>query len=166
LNQHPCTRSSSCCPRCLQSPALWTQYPLGCSSASQLLCVQYYVTCATCHFSAAFSQSAEARSSDITSQKARIGPRHCQLIQAHLHFIIYFQTRRTSCRQALHEPYQPTASKGTCTSNHPDIGEDRSVPRTHRLRLRIFASIPATRVRHAAQLRVARSLCDNDRLVV
>jgi len=31
---------TSCCPRCLQSPALWTQYPLGCSSASQLLFVQ------------------------------------------------------------------------------------------------------------------------------
>ena len=34
---------TSCCPHCLQSPALWTQYPLGCSSASQLLSVQYYV---------------------------------------------------------------------------------------------------------------------------
>jgi len=45
-----------------------------------------------------FSQSTEARSSDTTSQKARFGPRHCQLLQAYLQFIIYLQTRRTSCQ--------------------------------------------------------------------
>jgi len=84
LNQHPCTRSSSCCPRCLQSPALWTQYPLGCSSASQLLFVQYYGTYGILWNTVQpvisarhFSQSTEACSSDTTSQKARIGPRHC-----------------------------------------------------------------------------------------
>jgi len=34
-----------------------------------------------------FSQSTEARCSDTTSQKARIGPKHSQLLQAHLQFI-------------------------------------------------------------------------------
>ena len=48
-----------------------------------------------------FSQSTEARSSDTTSQKARFGPRYCQLLQTHLQSIIYLQTRRTSCRQAF-----------------------------------------------------------------
>ena len=51
-----------------------------------------------------FSQSTEARSSDTTSQKARFGPIHRKLLQAHLQFIICLETRRTSCRQALHEP--------------------------------------------------------------
>ena len=57
-----------------------------------------------------FSQPTEARSSDTTSQKARFGPRHRKLLQAHLQSIIYLQTRRTSFRQALHEPCQPTHS--------------------------------------------------------
>jgi len=48
--------------------------------------------------------------------KARIGPRHCQLLQAHLQFIIYLQTRRTTCRQALYEQCQPTHSASSPTT--------------------------------------------------
>ena len=68
-----------------------------------------------------FSQSTEARSSDTTSQKARFGPRYCQLLQAHLQSIIYLQTRRTSCRQALHEPCQPTHSVSSPTIRLPTV---------------------------------------------
>jgi len=74
-----------------------------------------------CHLCSLSFQSTEARSSDTASKKARIGPRHCQLLQAHIQFIIYLQTRRTSCHQALHEPCQPTHSASSPTIRLPTV---------------------------------------------